>query len=147
MGQSWAQEEHLVAILALYDSLNDDDDDIRDVGSAAVQSILGKALVPIEAANRLLLWLAQHYAGSSTFRQIIVRRVMGDSRYPAPENNVFSIQDQLQEAMKFDNSLFVIEEQNLFVDEVRETQRWTSLYESLTLQKVAGLGWEALRYG
>jgi hypothetical protein len=33
--------------------------------------------------------------------------------------------------MKFDDSLFVIEEQNLFVDEVRETQRWISVYESL----------------
>jgi hypothetical protein len=33
--------------------------------------------------------------------------------------------------MKFDDSLFVIEEQNLFVDEVRETQRWVSVYKSL----------------
>jgi hypothetical protein len=33
--------------------------------------------------------------------------------------------------MKFDDSLFVIEEQNLFVDEVREAQRWISVYESL----------------
>lgn len=132
VGQPWTQEEHLAAILALYDSLNDDDDDIRDVGSAAVQSILGKALVPIEAANRLLLWLAQHYAGSPTFRQVVVRRIMGDSRYPTPKNNAVSIQDQLQEAMKFDDSLFVIEKQNLFVDEVRETQRWIGLYENLT---------------
>ncbi|EXA49967.1 hypothetical protein NW761_000836 [Fusarium oxysporum] len=132
VGQPWTQEEHLAAILALYDSLNDDDDDIRDVGSAAVQSILGKALVPIEAANRLLLWLAQHYAGSPTFRQVVVRRIMGDSRYPTPKNNAVSIQDQLQEAMKFDDSLFVIEKQNLFVDEVRETQRWIALYENLT---------------
>ncbi|KAF9769372.1 hypothetical protein IL306_013219 [Fusarium sp. DS 682] len=129
--QPWAQERHLSAILALYDLLNDDDDEIRDVGSAAVKSILGQALVPIEAANRLLLWLAEHYADNSTFRQIIVRRIMGDSRYPTPGSNVVSVEDQLQEAMKFDDSLFVIEEQNLFVDEVRETQRWVSLYKSL----------------
>ncbi|WZH44845.1 putative death-receptor fusion protein-domain-containing protein [Fusarium acuminatum] len=129
--QAWAHEEHLPAILALYDSLNDDDDDIRDAGSAAVKSILGQALVPIEAANRLISWLAQDYADNSTFRQIIVRRIMGDSRYPTPESYVVSTKDQLQEAMKFDDSLFVIEEQNLFVDEVRETQRWVSVYESL----------------
>jgi hypothetical protein len=132
VGQPWAQEEHLSTVLALYDSLNDDDDDIRDVGSAAVKSILGKALVPIEAANRLLSWLSQHYAGSPTFRQVVVRRVMGDSRYPTSESNVVSIKEQLQEALKFDDSLFVIEEQNLFVDEVRETQRWVSLYKNLT---------------
>ncbi|KAH7188835.1 putative death-receptor fusion protein-domain-containing protein [Fusarium flagelliforme] len=129
--QSWAGEEHASAILALYDSLNDDDDDIRDTGSAAVKSILGQALVPIEAANRLLSWLTKHYGNNQTFRQIVVRRIMGDSRYPSPELNVISVKDQLQEAMKFDDSLFVIEEQNLFVDEVRETQRWISVYESL----------------
>lgn len=129
--ESWAGEEHVSAILALYDSLNDDDDDIRDTGSAAVKSILGQALVPIEAANRLLSWLTKHYCNNPTFRQIVVRRIMGDSRYPSPELNVISVKDQLQEAMKFDDSLFVIEEQNLFVDEVRETQRWISVYESL----------------
>ncbi|KAJ4268477.1 hypothetical protein NW762_002540 [Fusarium torreyae] len=130
--QSWAHEEHLPALLALYDSLNDDDDDIRDVGSAAVKSILGQALVPIEAANRLLSWLAQNHGDNSTFRQVIVRRIKGDSRYPSPETSEVSVKDQLQEAMKFDDSLFVIEEQNLFVDEVRETQRWVSVYENLT---------------
>ncbi|EKJ75089.1 hypothetical protein NXS19_011936 [Fusarium pseudograminearum] len=129
--QSWAGEEHLPAILALYDSLNDDDDEIRDAGTAAVKSILGQALVPIEAANRLLSWLAQRFSNNLIFRQIIVSRIMGDTRYPSPELNVIPVKDQLQEAMKFDDSLFVIEEQNLFVDEVRETQRWISVYESL----------------
>lgn len=129
--QSWAGEEHLPAILALYDSLNDDDDEIRDAGTAAVKSILGQALVPIEAANRLLSWLAQRFGDNPMFRQIIVSRIMGDTRYPRPELNVIPVKDQLQEAMKFDDSLFVIEEQNLFVDEVRETQRWISVYESL----------------
>lgn len=132
--QSWAGEEHLPAILALYDSLNDDDDDIRDAGTAAVKSILGQALVPIEAANRLLSWLAQRYSDNPTFRQIIVRRIVGDTRYPSPELNAVSVNDQLQEAMKFDDSLFVIEEQNLFVDEVRETQRWISVHENLEWQ-------------
>ncbi|KAJ4197938.1 hypothetical protein NW755_000632 [Fusarium falciforme] len=130
--QDWAREEHLPALLALYDSLNDDDDDVRDVGSAAVKSILGQALVPIEAANRLLSWLSQRFGHDSTFRQVAVRRIMGDARFPTPESHTASVSDQLQNAMKFDDSLFVIEEQNLFVDEVRETQRWVSIYESLS---------------
>ncbi|KAF5018056.1 hypothetical protein F66182_9980 [Fusarium sp. NRRL 66182] len=130
--QSWAHEEHMTALLALYDSLNDDDDDIRDIGSAAVKSILGQALVPIEAANRLLLWLAQRFGHHSKFRQLTVCRIMGLPRYPEPESGRISIKDQLEAAMKFDDSLFVIEEQNLFVDEVRETRRWISIYESLT---------------
>ncbi|KAL6356365.1 hypothetical protein LRP88_09961 [Fusarium phalaenopsidis] len=130
--QDWAREEHLPALLALYDSLNDDDDDVREVGSAAVKSILGQALVPIEAANRLLSWLSQRFGHDSTFRQVVVRRIMGDVRFPTPESHTASVSDQLQNAMKFDDSLFVIEEQNLFVDEVRETQRWVSVYESLS---------------
>ncbi|KAI8671322.1 hypothetical protein NCS57_00607000 [Fusarium keratoplasticum] len=130
--QDWAREEHLPALLALYDSLNDDDDDVREVGSAAVKSILGQALVPIEAANRLLSWLSQRFGHDSTFRQVVVRRIMGDARFPTPETHTASVSDQLQNAMKFDDSLFVIEEQNLFVDEVRETQRWVSIYESLS---------------
>ncbi|KAM6526770.1 hypothetical protein FSOLCH5_002855 [Fusarium solani] len=130
--QDWAREEHLPALLALYDSLNDDDDDVREVGSAAVKSILGQALVPIEAANRLLSWLSQRFGHDSTFRQVVVRRIMGDARFPTPESHTASVSDQLQNAMKFDDSLFVIEEQNLFVDEVRETQRWVSVYESLS---------------
>ncbi|KAM0434453.1 hypothetical protein ACHAPT_003549 [Fusarium lateritium] len=132
--QDWAREEHLPALLALYDSLNDDDDDVRDVGSAAVQSILGQALVPVEAANRLLSWLSQRFGrDSTTFRQVVIRRIMGDGRFPTPESRAAaSVGDQLQDAMKFDDSLFVIEEQNLFVDEVRETQRWVSVFESLS---------------
>lgn len=130
--QDWAREEHLPALLALYDSLNDDDDDVRDVGSAAVKSILGQALVPIEAANRLLSWLSQRFGHDSTFRQVVVRRIMGDTRFPSPESHTASVSDELQNAMKFDDSLFVIEEQNLFVDEVREAQRWVSIYDSLS---------------
>ncbi|RTE75329.1 hypothetical protein BHE90_010223 [Fusarium euwallaceae] len=130
--QDWAREEHLPALLALYDSLNDDDDDVREVGSAAVKSILGQALVPIEAANRLLSWLSQRFGHDSTFRQVVVRRIMGDVRFPASESHTASVSDQLQNAMKFDDSLFVIEEQNLFVDEVREAQRWVSIYDSLS---------------
>lgn len=34
---------------------------------------------------------------------------------------------QLERALDFDDSLFATEEQNLFVDEVRETERWARL--------------------
>ncbi|KAM5351554.1 hypothetical protein ACJ41O_004277 [Fusarium nematophilum] len=130
-GDTWAREENLPALLALYGSLNDDDDDIRDTCSVAVKSILGQALFPIEAANRLLAWLAQHFADSSMFRHIIVRRIMGDARIPTHEGREVSPGEQLREAMKFDDSLFAIEEQNLFIDEVREAQRWVAVFESL----------------
>ena len=125
-GSTCTTEDYLPALLALYDCLNDDDDEVRDIGSAAIKCILGQALAPIEAASRLLQWLAQTFKDSSTFRHKIATRLTGDADFKS-----LNIREQLDQAMKFDDSLFVIEEQNLFIDEVRETQRWVAVFESL----------------
>ncbi|CAM1505583.1 Fc.00g112200.m01.CDS01 [Cosmosporella sp. VM-42] len=122
-------EEYLPSLLALYDCLSDDDDDIRDIGSAAVKSILGQALVPLKAAVRLQQWLAQHFKHSPRFRQIVGARVTGDMNFATSRG--VEVREQIKEAMKFDDSLFAIEEQNLFIDEARETQRWVAVFESL----------------
>lgn len=42
--------------------------------------------------------------------------------------------EQVRRAMDFDDSLFAAEEQNLFIDEVRETTRWRRAYEGLSRQ-------------
>lgn len=123
---SCTTEEYLPALLTLYDSLNDDDDEVRDVGSAAVKSILDQTLVPIEAATRLLQWLGETFKDSPRLRNIVAARITGDKNFAA-----LKVKDKLDQAMKFDDSLFVVEEQNLFIDEVRETQRWVAVFESL----------------
>ena len=38
---------------------------------------------------------------------------------------------QLTEAIKTNDALFMVEEQNLFIDEVRDTKRWLGVFESL----------------
>ncbi|CCF42194.1 hypothetical protein CH063_12261 [Colletotrichum higginsianum] len=38
---------------------------------------------------------------------------------------------QLAKALRFDDSLFAIEEQNLFIDEVRESNRWAAVLEDV----------------
>lgn len=53
-------------------------------------------------------------------------RITGNKNFAA-----LNVKDQLDQAMKFDDSLFVVEEQNLFIDEVRETQRWVAVFETL----------------
>lgn len=118
-------EEYLPALIALYDALNDDDDDVRVVGSAAATGILGQALVPLEAASSLLEWITLHFAGSQSLRPIIARRIawVDESWEPAS--------DQLAGAMRLDDSLFAVEEKNLFIDEVREAKRWISVLEAL----------------
>ncbi|KAM4054760.1 putative death-receptor fusion protein [Hirsutella rhossiliensis] len=132
-------DEYLPALLALYDALNDDDDEVRDVGSKAVTCIIGKALVPIEAANRLLHWLAQHFGGSAGFRAEVASRVVGHCEAKAADGAAWApAEDELAAALRFDDSLFVVEEQNLFVDEVRETTRWVHVLKSLWWEDAAG---------
>ena len=130
----YTSEEYLPALLAVYDSLNDDDEDIRSSGSANAKRLLGESLVPIEAADSLLAWLAQNFTNSRAFRRIAASRIVGANRAAAPAAEWQSADAQLRAALEVDDSLFAVEEQNLFVDEVRETERW--------LAALAVLGWD-----
>lgn len=121
-------EEYIPALIALYDSLNDDDDEVRDTAAAAAKPILGQAAVPLEAANRLLEFLAKVFNDSDEFKNIVVARLSGargGAWIPASE--------QIEAALKVDDALFAVEEQNLFIDEIRETRRWISVLESLEI--------------
>lgn len=90
--------------------------------------------MPIEAAGRLLQWLTVTFGELPQFRAVVANRIVGGGaisdasalppRTPAAE--------QLTTALQFDDSLFAVEEQNLFVDEVRETKRWVAIFSSLS---------------
>lgn len=111
----------------LYDTLNDDDDEVREAGSVAAKSILGQNLVPLEASNRLLQWLIQHFSTSADLKAITASRVAGhrhDQLWNSPGA-------QLAAALRSDDSLFAVEEQNLFIDEVREANRWATVFQNL----------------
>lgn len=117
-------------LLALYDTLNDDDEEVRDLGSDAFKYIAGVSLVPIEAATRLLQWLAVTFGERPQFRAVVAHRIVGSAGATAPAWTPAA--EQLTAALQFDDSLFAVEEQNLFVDEVRETKRWVSVFNSLS---------------
>ncbi|KAK7751621.1 hypothetical protein SLS62_006447 [Diatrype stigma] len=145
-----ADTHHLPWLLAVYDALNDDDDEIRDVAAAAAAPVLaGQQLEPAQAAQRLLAWLRARYSSSSSaeFRAHAAGRMVGQhvshALLPSPlsaaaegeeaERTIINgggdvawtpAEQQLCAAMRFDDALFVVEEQNLYVDEVREAQRW-----------------------
>ena len=107
--------------MALYDALNDDDDEVRDVAAAATVRILGGAVAPLEAAARLLDFLTDHYGKLPEFRHIVVCRLAGVS----PRLEVWpDVRLALDQAINVDDSLFAEEEQNLFIDEVRELRRF-----------------------
>lgn len=127
---------HLPWLLALYDALNDDDYEVRDIAAAATTPILGKPLVSMEACSRLLVWLSQHFGHADEFRTHVACRMVG---HPAVTSRLtdavlsawVAAADQLAGAMQFDDALFVVEEQNLYVDEVREARRWRGVFASL----------------
>ncbi|KAL7822394.1 putative death-receptor fusion protein domain-containing protein [Trichoderma gracile] len=119
-------DEYLPVILSLHDALNDDDDEVREAASAAARNILGQNLAPLEASSSLLHWLANHFTHSTEFKAIVASRLTGHvaAAWKTPE-------EQLSAALRADDSLFAVEEQNLFVDEVREAHRWSAVFESL----------------
>ncbi|KAG6038091.1 hypothetical protein E4U41_004560 [Claviceps citrina] len=125
---------HLTALLALYDSLNDDDDQVRDTAASAATNLLGHALVPLEAAKRLLRFLTDHFGDSPSFKRIVADRLVGHRGGGGGGGDGTAwepAKTKLDRAMRFDDSLFVVEEQNLFVDEVRETKRWVGVFQRL----------------
>lgn len=130
-GDRSTTDECLPALMALYDVLNDDDDEVRHVGSAAARGLLGRSLVPIEAANALLKWLVQTFGNSPTFRAIVAARVTGANGTLDASVSWTSAERQLNKALAFDDSLFIIEENNLFVDEAREARRWSTVLKLL----------------
>lgn len=83
--------------------------------------------MPLEAANRLLGFLATAFKSSAQFREAVVARLVGSRQRWTPAA------EQIDAALKVDDSLFAVEEQNLFIDEIREVRRWISVLEALEL--------------
>ncbi|KAL1874253.1 hypothetical protein Daus18300_003617 [Diaporthe australafricana] len=134
---------YLPFLLATYNTLVDDDDEIRDVGALAAAFLTSpdararpQPLVAVDAADALLSWIQQHFGHTNEFKAYVACRLVGDplvaldigvqdlSAWASPEL-LFA------RALKVDESLFAVEEQNLFIDEVRETQRWAGVFRCL----------------
>lgn len=117
--------------MALYDALNDDDDEVRDVAATATIKILGRAVAPLQAASQLLDHLATQFGKLPEFQHIVICRLAGVSPRLAKWPDVRAALDK---TINFDDSLFAEEEQNLFVDEVRELRRWHHVAQSLSFE-------------
>ena len=132
---------HLRPLLALYDAMNDDDDEVREVAAQGAKRILGRNLAAIEAAERLLEWLTERFGDDEVFQTAVACRMVGQTSgsgiLAADVREIEPVNEKLAAAMKFDDSLFAVEEQNLYIDEVRETQRWKRVFSSLSWDPAA----------
>lgn len=133
-GSAPAEQAHLPWILALYDSLNDDDDEVRAVAATAAGNVLGgQSLSSIEASTQLLDWLCKEFGNTDEFRTHVACRMVGHASSDSQPVGSLPASwtpaaEQLSLAMRFDDALFVVEEQNLYIDEVRESGRWKGAF-------------------
>lgn len=100
-----------------------------------MSALLRKSLVPLAARAELAEYISRMHARARSFAWNVVCRMTG-SKLETVDNIRFRLQpvgDQLSKAMKDDDSLFVEEEQNLFIDEVREAKLWSKVFEDAAL--------------
>ncbi|KAK3682638.1 putative death-receptor fusion protein-domain-containing protein [Podospora appendiculata] len=134
--------EYLPALLALYDSLVDDDDEVREAAALAAVSVIDRSAVPPAAADHLVAFLRAHFGALQEFKLHLVSRMTGQppalTLSPPTTANLITASQQLRQAMDFDDALFAAEEQNLYIDEVRETLRWKLALQGLVADGLWG---------
>lgn len=118
--------KYLQLCCALYDLLNDDDEDIRFITSQAVSCVIIKHadiyhhLLPPVASSRLLGYMLQRWRLNSEFAGEAFQRSFGISQTSAPDfSRILSLCAQNAAA------LFAEEKQNLYLDEGREVKAWS----------------------
>ena len=131
----------LQAALAVYDALNDDDDDIRNlvaeitpwILAGSADSVPTDIAVPLIASQNLAAGLTSIFDSQGLCKEAI-RRLTGSAiQEPGPSQTVAEL---LADAQKENTSLFVVEKQNLFIDTVREARLWSQVASSLSTSTV-----------
>ena len=123
------------ALLLLYDTLNDDDEEIRDVGAVTVSSLaaacendFSRALCPLAAAKWLINYLTNHFHHSDQLVASGVERLLAQSPSQITRSVFTPLRTQLESALgNNDDRIFAEEEQNLYIDHVREVEVWTDV--------------------
>ena len=135
--------------MMLYDILVDDDEEVRDLGSRTVSSILSAhtntslSLSPAAAKSRFLDFLEHKYRGSTALFIEATRKLTGLSsiygatshKYASDNDEKFqniplqlrSVAELSLEARTTQIAVFVEEKQNLYVDRVLEANGWANL--------------------
>lgn len=123
--------------MVLYDTLNDDDEELRDIAAASASWVLSYssvsptsalALGPLNASGLLATFITDHYSDSVYFARRVIRYLTGqESRISGSDNqsSLVPVSVLMTQHCQESTVLFVEEKQNLFVDEVREVDVWS----------------------
>ncbi|WEW57008.1 hypothetical protein PRK78_002467 [Emydomyces testavorans] len=116
----------------LYDILNDDAEEIRDAGAHIASKILLAEFLtpklPLASTVALAGFFAQFFPTSQGVFEGALFRFMGGHRNKCPFT---SVSELFAELHKGSTVLFVEEKQNLYIDEVREIEIWSSVLARL----------------
>lgn len=141
-GQSLEREELRIDILSiLYDQLNDDDDEVREVAEQTAASILQEwqtrcemslTLCASAARYSILSFLIERFSNMPKLTVLALQRLLGLENgevskplLPSQLGLGESVSTQLHRIRATLNDLFAEEKQNLYVDEVEESVQWS----------------------
>ncbi|KAL4864834.1 hypothetical protein BDV12DRAFT_7425 [Aspergillus spectabilis] len=137
-------ETFLEIYLILYDLLNDDDGELRDIAALTASRVLsyssissGKAvtLSPLNASELFATFIAQNYAESQLLFTRAVRYILGlEPRIGdySSGKKPLSVSTTTAELRKESTILFEEEKQNLFIDAIREIDIWAAVLTQLS---------------
>ncbi|KAL2813296.1 putative death-receptor fusion protein-domain-containing protein [Aspergillus granulosus] len=123
--------------LILYDLLNDDDEELRDIAASTASQILsyssvspGRSVIlsPLNASELFAAFLANNYADSRGLSTKAVRYILGqDPRISDTSGDAAlpAVSAIVADLRKERTILFEEEKQNLFIEEVREVDIWS----------------------
>ncbi|KAK3638572.1 hypothetical protein LTR22_017756 [Elasticomyces elasticus] len=120
--------------MAIYDLLNDDDEEIRMLASTATSRILAvdirsthqRGIQSAVANERLLIYMVRKWSNDLDFADLAMCRAFGDG-YVDEQN----VDKQVKASMRLDTALFAEEKQNLYIDEAREVKAWSQVVMQL----------------
>jgi len=127
-------------LLAVYQVLKDDDDDVRDIGAEIVSKVLSKRstalfrIVPAAACEIIRSCLVEEHGNSEILAQNAVSHLTGSLPSLLPKRP----KQLMQEAALEQNELFYKERQNLYVDEVSEAEAWSGILQRVAISSISG---------
>ncbi|KZZ95080.1 HEAT repeat protein [Ascosphaera apis ARSEF 7405] len=135
--KEWKNEVFFEIYTVLYDLLNDDDEEVRDLAAEIASWVLSdvmdagkgeRSLIPLAASKEMIAFLCSTFGESEhLFLQACGRMVgVADARMG------FAPVSELLRLYKEESTvLFEEEKQNLFLDQVRESERWSEVVAQL----------------
>lgn len=125
--------------LILYDMLNDDDEELRDMAALTTSWVLSYSSVspnasiaygPLNASALLASFIAKHYSDSDQLAHRVARYLTGQERRISGSDDqtaLVPVSHLVHQYSQESTILFVEEKQNLFIDEVREVDVWSQV--------------------